>query len=76
MPENIDPDKVPEIPDAELVERAVRNSLPQVNRGVYRWACVARTFGCGSTVAQTLCRRFNLNADDVLRPPRRNVNDH
>lgn len=50
--------------DDGLVERAVRNATPTKHRP--RWASVMRVFGVGSTSAQNLCRRFNLDPDETL----------
>ena len=55
------------ITDCDLVERAVRNAknnnpCPTMPR----WHCVMRVFGCGSTVAVGLCRRYGLDPDEEL----------
>lgn len=60
-----------EIEDFELVQRAVRNARPVSNQKELRWACVAEVFGCGSTVAQKLCKRFGLDPDTQIKPPAR-----
>ncbi len=48
--------------DADLVERAVRRAH-KPHRA--RWAIVAQTFTVGSGRAESLCRRFGLDPDEV-----------
>ena len=60
---------VDDIPDNDLLERAVRNARP--SRGaaitVPRWSAVMVSFGLGSTYAQQLCVRFGLDPDELVR---------
>lgn len=50
-----------EIPDAHLVERAVRASFQRVRVGQARWTGVVAALTVGSSVAIALCRRFDLD---------------
>lgn len=51
----------------ELVGRAVRNAHPQSRQGTRaRWAVVAEIFAIGSTRARDLCRRFDVDPEEVL----------
>lgn len=54
--------------DYELLERATRGAM-QKRDFRPRWCHVMDLFGVGSTVAQCLCRRFNLDPDEVWRRP-------
>lgn len=55
---------VADIPDSELVKRAVYNAAAKSRRyGKYAWANVQAVFGTGSTFSAQLCRRFNVNPD-------------
>lgn len=56
---------VADIPDAQLLERAVRSSGRLLPRGV-RWDHVMQTFALGSTYAGQLCRRFGLDPDEQV----------
>lgn len=59
---------VNEIPDAELLRRAVRNA-----RGSYRqirWAVISGTFCLGSTFSAELCRRYGVDPHEMV-PARR-----
>lgn len=56
------------IPDAKLLERAVRNARAQRGRGYHpRWTAVSDAFGLGSTFSQQLCRRFGLDPDEMVK---------
>lgn len=56
------------IPDAELLERAVRTARPRSGRGYQpRWVGVMDSFALGSTWARQLCRRFGLDPDEKVR---------
>lgn len=57
---------VRDIPDAELVERAVRNAKPSSRVRKPRWFAVQERFGLGSTYAAELCRRFGLDPDEMV----------
>lgn len=54
---------VHDIPDADLVRRAVRNAWPKKRGKVPRWSAVADTFALGSTYSIQLCRRFDVDPD-------------
>lgn len=57
---------VDDIPDNELLRRAVINARPRMySRKHPRWVAVAGAFGLGSTYAQQLCRRFGLDPDET-----------
>lgn len=57
---------VDNIPDAELLKRAVVNA--RAGRGWHsRWVAVMSTFGLGRTFACQLCVRFDLNPDEQVR---------
>lgn len=62
---------VNDIPDAELLGRAVRGFKPikRGDGGIYRWAAVGARFALGSTYAHQLCRRFGLDPDEKVRKP-------
>lgn len=56
------------IPDAELLRRAVRNC----RRGNRReksplWSVVSDRFALGSTFSRQLCRRFELDPDEMVK---------
>lgn len=51
--------------DDGLVERAVRNAKPTRTRP--RWVVVKAVFAVGSTSAHNLCRRFDLDPDELGR---------
>jgi hypothetical protein len=57
---------VNDIPDAELLGRAVRNARPRY-RAHPRWVGVMEVFALGSTYAQQLCRRFGLDPDEKVK---------
>lgn len=52
--------------DAELVKRAVRSATSTTH--TYAFACVAEKFCVGSTIARELCRRFDIDPDQVVGP--------
>jgi len=57
---------VDDIPDRDLVERAVRNAHRATGRRrIPRWSAVAETFGLGSTYSTQLCRRYGLDPDAI-----------
>ena len=58
---------VHEIPDFKLVERAVRNARRQRSRKEPRWVHVSHVFALGSTYATQLCRRFDLDPDEMVK---------
>lgn len=53
--------------DAELVARAVRGATSKTERRVVAH-CVADTFCVGSGVARELCRRFDVDPDEIIGP--------
>lgn len=58
------------IPDAQLLERAVRNARARDHRrGVqhWRWVAVMDAFALGRTYAHQLCRRFGLDPDELVK---------
>ena len=61
---------VADIPDDELLRRAVKAALSShYNKGVrhMRWVAVSHVFGLGSTYANQLCHRFGLNPDQEVK---------
>ncbi len=58
---------VNDIPDNELLGRAVRNARGRTGRINPRWHGVADTFGLGSTYSRQLCRRFGLDPDERVK---------
>lgn len=57
------------IPDEELLRRAVnRVRSPRYRKGSkhHRWVAVMDNFLLGSTFAHQLCRRFNLDPDEMV----------
>lgn len=59
---------VADIPDSELLRRAVTNARMHHSAGRHpRWYCVSAVFFLGSTYAQQLCRRFELDPDEMVR---------
>lgn len=63
------PKDVNDIPDAELLGRAVRSGIRsrKEGSGVPRWERVSRLFALGSTFSQQLCRRYGLDPDERVR---------
>lgn len=58
-----------QIPDTELLRRAVVNARSHHRRGRHqRWVAVMEVFACGSTEAVELCRRFDINPDEAVIP--------
>jgi len=60
---------VESIPDKELLRRAVKGARARRRMGEahYRWVAVMEAFALGSTYAMQLCRRFDLDPDEVVR---------
>lgn len=59
--------------DEELMFRAVRAARGMSTHrsrslAIPRWTAVMEVFVCGSTTAKELCRRFNLNPDELVKP--------
>lgn len=57
---------VADIPDAELLRRAVRGARCAGPTPHYRWVAVMAAFALGSTYAAQLCRRFDLDPDEFV----------
>ena len=58
------------IPDEDLLRRAVRGARARdVRKGVKhpRWTAVMDAFALGSTFAYQLCRRFDLDPDEMVK---------
>jgi hypothetical protein len=61
-------DTVNAISDERLLERAVKNARNPRKRGKHqRWTAVMAVFGLGSTFAAELCRRYNLDPEEMVR---------
>jgi len=59
---------VSDIPDEELLERAVKYARDRNKRRAHtRREAVQWTFGLGSTYAAELCQRFNLDPFEMVR---------
>lgn len=61
---------VADIPDAELLARAVRGARVLTGGASVqhpRWVAVMAAFGLGSTYACQLCRRFGLDPDEKVK---------
>ena len=59
---------VADIPDEELLRRAVMNCRRHgvAGRKKLRWVWVHDRFALGSTYAAQLCRRFGLDPDEMV----------
>lgn len=58
------------IPLEELVRRATKSARSRnLRKGMKhpRWIAVMDTFGLGSTYAHDLCRRFDLNPNELVK---------
>jgi hypothetical protein len=53
---------VDDIPDDELLRRAVRGAARKKSR-VPAWSAVSAAFALGSTYSAQLCRRFGIDPD-------------
>jgi hypothetical protein len=60
---------VNEIPDAKLLERAVRSSRPRMPGLSPRWHAVSYSFALGSTFSMELCRRFDIDPHEKIEGP-------
>lgn len=61
---------VNEIPDADLLGRAVRDCRRGVGRAkLPLWSLVSDRFSLGSTFSIQLCRRYGLNPDEMVKCP-------
>lgn len=60
---------VNDISGNELLMRAVKNCRARNSRGYKpRWVAVSDTFGLGPTYSWQLCKRFNLDPDEKVKP--------
>lgn len=57
-----------EFSEHELISRAVRAASGTSRRGTQRWVAMRDAFGCGSGVANALCRRFGFDPDEMVKP--------
>lgn len=60
---------VRDYPDEALLRRAVINCRDETAYSGFqhpRWVAVANTFSLGSTYARELCRRFDLDPDEMV----------
>lgn len=58
---------VSDIPDEDLLRRAVMNARANTKGKVWRWVAVMETFALGSGYAQQLCTRFSLDPDEYVK---------
>lgn len=56
-----------EFTERELLERVMRNIRATTRYRQPRWVLVKDAFGCGSGVANALCREFGLDPDEELK---------
>ncbi len=63
---------VADIPDSELLARAVKSCRANTPIGYKhpRWVAVSDTFSLGSGYSAELCRRFNLDPHELVKRPR------
>lgn len=57
---------VNDIPDNELLGRAVRNCRARQSGKSPRWVGVSDTFTLGSTYSMQLCRRYGVDPDELV----------
>jgi hypothetical protein len=59
---------VADIPDSELLRRAITNARDtgRLCQPVLRWVAVMHVFQLGSIHAAQLCRRFGLDPDEMV----------
>ncbi len=57
---------VNDIPDNELLGRAVRNCRSRMSGKVQRWIGVSEVFALGSTYSAQLCRRFGVDPAELV----------
>jgi hypothetical protein len=57
-----------EFSEHELIGRAVRAASGTHRRGTQRWVAMKHAFGCGSGVANAICRRFGFDPDEMVKP--------
>lgn len=63
-------DDVSQIPDEELLRRAVRGARRRDYRKGFkhqRWIAVSDVFCLGSTYSAQLCRRFGLDPEEMVK---------
>jgi hypothetical protein len=61
---------IDKIPDSDLLRRAVVNCRDgRQRKGIAhpRWTAVMHVFALGATYACQLCRRFDLDPDEMVR---------
>lgn len=58
---------VTDIPDEDLLRRAVTNARGNSRGKVWRWVAVMDMFALGSGYAQQLCARFGLDPDEYVK---------
>lgn len=54
-----------DIPDDDLLRRAIRNVRHK--KGAPRWSGIAEAFALGSTYSMQLCCRFDLDPHEIVR---------
>lgn len=64
---NVREQSVNDIPDNELLGRAVRTARARGRGYMPRWVGVSEAFALGSTYSQQLCRRFGLDPDERVK---------
>lgn len=57
---------VSDIPDDDLLRRAVRGAKNMHRGRIVRWAVISELFGLGSTYSMELCRRFGVDPDEQM----------
>ena len=61
---------VTDIPNEDLVARAVKNARPRTCGESPRWVAVGDTFALGSTYSIELCRIHGLDPHEKVNGPR------
>ncbi|MBO0758568.1 MAG: hypothetical protein J2P54_22185 [Bradyrhizobiaceae bacterium] len=59
-------EKSAELSDVELLRRAVTYTRPCGFEVIEKWRAVATLFGVDSAVAQSLCKRFRVDPDELV----------
>jgi len=60
---------VNDIPDAELLGRAIRHFRnSNSKRAIPRWVAISDLFGLGSTYSAQLCCRFGRDPEEKVKP--------
>lgn len=55
-----------DLSDDQLLRRAVTYTRPCGFEAIEKWRAVATLFGVDRAVAQSLCRRFGVNPDELV----------